>query len=117
VVRRTTTLAIRARSFSHRNLVSRTRSPDLDGGGVVTDEWHIRIDQRYLHNEAGAGARAKERELAGEKRTARRLFEQVFDPRTDDRGWRRGEVVLEVADHDDSIAARLRASRRALGSR
>jgi hypothetical protein len=56
----------------------------------VTVEWHIRIDQRYLHNEAGAGARAKERELAGEKRTARRFLERVLDPRTGDRGWRRG---------------------------
>jgi hypothetical protein len=63
----------------------------------VTDEWHIRIEQRYLNNEAGAGARAKEQELAGEKGAARRFLERVFDPRTEERSWRRGAEGEEKA--------------------
>jgi hypothetical protein len=57
-----------------------------------------------LNNEAGAGARAKEQELAGEKRAARRFFERVFDPRTEDRSWRRGaEGEERVAAHLSSL--------------
>jgi hypothetical protein len=67
----------------------------------VTDEWHIRIEQRYLNNEAGAGARAKEQELAGEKGAARRFLERVFDPKTEDRSWRRG------AEGEEKVAAEL----------
>ena len=59
-------------------------------GGDVSDEWHIRIEQRYIDNEAGAGARAKERELAGDKGTARRFLERLLDVETEDRNWRRG---------------------------
>jgi hypothetical protein len=75
----------------------------VDHGGVVTDEWHIRIEQRYLDNEAGAGARAKEQELAGQKGAARRFLERVFDPKTEDRSWRRG------AEGEERVAAQLAA--------
>jgi hypothetical protein len=67
----------------------------------VTDEWHIRIEQRYLNNEAGAGARAKAQELAGEKGTARRFVERVLDAKTEDRSWRRG------AEGEERVAAEL----------
>jgi hypothetical protein len=67
----------------------------------VTDEWHIRIEQRYLNNEAGAGARAKAQELAGEKGAARRFLERVLDPKTQDRSWRRG------AEGEEKVAAEL----------
>jgi hypothetical protein len=67
----------------------------------VTDEWHIRIEQRYLNNEAGAGARAKAQELAGEKGAARRFLERVLDPKTEDRSWRRG------AEGEERVAAEL----------
>jgi hypothetical protein len=69
----------------------------------VTDEWHIRIEQRYLNNQAGAGARAKEQELAGEKGIARRFLERVLDPKTEDRSWRRG------AEGEERVAAQLAA--------
>lgn len=63
------------------------------------DDWAIRIDQRYLNNEAGAGARAKEREHAAGKRRGRRLVERLLDTRTDERAWRRGAQGEErVAD-------------------
>jgi hypothetical protein len=69
------------------------------------DDWHIRIDRRYLHNEPGAGARAKEQELAAGKGRARRLVERLTDARTDDRSWRRGaegeERVAAVLDRLD----------------
>jgi hypothetical protein len=131
----------------------------------MTYEWHIQIEQRYLDPVAGAGARAKEQQLASEKGTTRRFLERLFDARTEDRSWRRGaegadrptepaerssggsvtirrwkrygkdrlyangadglrlgylevatgEIVLEVADPTGTIAAQLRASRRALG--
>jgi hypothetical protein len=70
-------------------------------GGIVTDEWHIQIEQRYLNNEAGAGARAKAQELAGQKSTARRFLERVLDPKTEDRSWRRG------AEGEKKVAAEL----------
>jgi hypothetical protein len=70
-------------------------------GGDVTDEWHINIDQRYLHNEAGAGARAKEQELTAGKGATRRWLERVFDVRTEDRSWRRG------AEGEELVAAHL----------
>jgi hypothetical protein len=69
----------------------------------VTDEWHIRIEQRYLNNQAGAGARAKEQELAGEKGIARRFLKRVLDPKTEDRSWRRG------AEGEERVAAQLAA--------
>jgi hypothetical protein len=78
-----------------------SRSWTVDHGGVVTDEWHIRIEQRYLNNEAGAGARAKAQELAGEKGAARRFLERVLDPKTEDRSWRRG------AEGEERVAAQL----------
>jgi len=63
------------------------------------DDWAIRIDQRYLHNEAGAGARAKAREHAAGKGRGRRLVERLLDARTDERAWRRGAQGEErVAD-------------------
>jgi hypothetical protein len=65
----------------------------------MSDEWHIRIDQRYSNNEAGAGARAKEQELAGNKGTARRFLERVLDAKTEDRNWRRG------AEGEERVAA------------
>jgi len=67
----------------------------------VNDEWHIRIDQRYLDNAAGAGARAKAEELAAGKGTAQRLLERLFDARTEDRNWRRG------AEGEERVAAYL----------
>lgn len=67
----------------------------------MNDEWHIHIDQRYINNEAGAGARAKEQELAGDKGTARRFVERLLDVRTDDRSWRRG------AEGEERVAAHL----------
>ena len=70
-------------------------------GGDVNDEWHIRIDQRYLNNAAGAGARAKADELAAGKGSARRLLERLFDARTEDRNWRRG------AEGEERVAADL----------
>ena len=70
-------------------------------GDDVTDEWHIRIDQRYIDNEAGAGARAKEQELAGNKGTARRFVERLLDAKTEDRNWRRG------AEGEERVAAYL----------
>ena len=67
----------------------------------MNDEWHIRIDQRYLDNAAGAGARAKAEELAAGKGTAQRLLERLFDARTEDRNWRRG------AEGEERVAAYL----------
>jgi hypothetical protein len=67
----------------------------------VNDEWHIRIDQRYLDNAAGAGARAKAEELAAGKGTAQRFLERLFDARTEDRNWRRG------AEGEQRVAADL----------
>lgn len=64
--------------------------PGRGTGGVVDDEWHIRIDRQYLDPVAGSGARAKEQELAAGKGSVRRLFERVTDARTEDRSWRRG---------------------------
>ncbi|MFA9444468.1 NERD domain-containing protein [Egicoccus sp. AB-alg6-2] len=60
------------------------------------DEFHIRIDKQYLHNQAGMGAREKERELAAGKSRAKQLIERVFDARTDERSWRRGAEGEEV---------------------
>jgi hypothetical protein len=73
----------------------------VDHGGDVTDEWHIRIEKRYLNNQAGAGARAKAQELAGEKGAARRFLERVLDPKTEDRSWRRG------AEGEERVATQL----------
>jgi hypothetical protein len=84
------------------------------------DDWHIRIDRRYLHNEPGSGARAREQELAAGKGRARRFVERITDARTDDRNWRRGAegeervaAVLERLDrerwsviHDLTIGAK-----------
>ena len=67
----------------------------------MNDEWHIRTDQRYLNNAAGAGARAKADELSAGKGTARRFLERLFDARTEDRGWRRG------AEGEERVAAYL----------
>ena len=69
----------------------------------MNDEWHIRIDQRYLNNAAGAGARAKAEELAAGKGTAQRFLERLFDARTEDRNWRRG------AEGEERVAADLAA--------
>ena len=65
------------------------------------DEFHIRIDKQYLHNQAGVGAREKEQELAAGKSRARRLLEKVVDARTDERSWRRG------AEGEEAVARRL----------
>lgn len=65
------------------------------------DEFHIRIDKQYLHNQAGRGAREKEQELAAGKSRARRLLEKVVDARTDERSWRRG------AEGEEAVARRL----------
>lgn len=74
-------------------------------GRVVDDEWRIRIQQRYLNNDAGAGARQKEQQLAGGKSWAQRYFERAFDVRTEDRSWRRGaegeERVAALLEHLD----------------
>ena len=67
----------------------------------MNDEWHIHIDQRYSNNDAGAGARAKEQELAGDKGTARRILERLLDVKTEDRNWRRG------AQGEERVAAYL----------
>lgn len=67
----------------------------FDGGGAMSDEWHIRIDKRYVDPEAGGGARAKAEELAAGKGGVRRFFERAFDVHTDDRSWRRGAVGEE----------------------
>ncbi|MFA9430723.1 nuclease-related domain-containing protein [Egicoccus sp. AB-alg2] len=63
------------------------------------DDWAIRIEQRYLHNEAGAGAREKEREHAAGKSRGRRLVERLLDTRSDERSWRRG------AEGEERVAA------------
>jgi hypothetical protein len=67
----------------------------------VNDEWHIRIDQRYLHNAAGTGARAKAEELAAGEGTAQRFLEQLVDARTEDRNRRRD------AEGEERVAADL----------
>lgn len=43
-------------------------------GGAMNDEWHIRIDRKYLDPAAGSGARAKAEELATGKGSVRRLL-------------------------------------------
>jgi hypothetical protein len=88
-------------TLKRRPSAAEHRTWAVDHGGDVTDEWHIRIEQRYLNNEAGAGARAKEQELAGEKSAARRFLERVFDPKTEDRSWRRG------AEGEEKVASEL----------
>lgn len=65
----------------------------------MNDEWHIRIDRRYLDPAAGSGARAKEQELAEGKSSVRRFFERVTDARTEDRSWRLG------AEGEERVAA------------
>lgn len=65
------------------------------------DDWHIRIDKRYLHNQAGSGARRKEAELAGERGRVARWLARVFDTPTEDRSWRRG------AEGEERVAATL----------
>jgi hypothetical protein len=67
----------------------------------MSDDWHIHVEQRFLNNAAGAGARAKAQELGGEKSTAQRLLERLFDARTEDRSWRRG------AEGEERVAAYL----------
>lgn len=61
----------------------------------MDDEWHIRIDERYLDPRAGAGARAKAAELSEGKGGARRVVERLLGVRTADRSWRRGAVGEE----------------------
>lgn len=56
----------------------------------MNDEWHIRIDRRYLDPAAGSGARAKEQELAAGKGWLQRGYERLTDARTEDRSWRLG---------------------------
>lgn len=65
----------------------------------MDDEWHIRIDRRYLDPAAGSGARAKEQELAAGKGWGQRFLERVTDARTEDRSWRRG------AEGEERVAA------------
>jgi hypothetical protein len=89
------------RSLKHHSPDAEQKTWASDHGGDVTDEWHINIDQRYLHNEAGAGARAKEQELAAGKGATRRWLERVFDVKTADRSWRRG------AEGEERVAAHL----------
>jgi hypothetical protein len=67
-------------------------------GGAV-DEWHIRIDKRYLDPAPGSGARAKEQELAAGKGSVRRFLDRVTDARTEDRSWRLG------AEGEERVAA------------
>ncbi|MBS3939844.1 MAG: NERD domain-containing protein [Actinobacteria bacterium] len=71
------------------------------GLGANVDEFHIRIDEQYLHNQAGMGAREKEREPAAGKSRAKQLLERVFDARTRERSWRRG------AEGEEAVARRL----------
>jgi hypothetical protein len=66
------------------------------------DDWHIRIEKRYLDPAAGSGARAKAEELAAGKGPIRALFERLTDVRTEDRSWRLG------AEGEERVAAILR---------
>lgn len=68
-------------------------------GWSLSDEWHIRIDRRYLDPAAGSGARAKEQELAAGKGRIQRFLDRVTDARTEDRNWRRG------AEGEERVAA------------
>jgi hypothetical protein len=73
------------------------------------NDWHIRIEQRYLNNAAGSGARKKERELAEAKHPARRYIERLVDARSEERNWRRGaegeeQVAAELARLDERWA-------------
>jgi hypothetical protein len=63
------------------------------------DDWHIRIEKRYLDPAAGSGARAKADELAAGKGAIQRIVERFTDARTEDRGWRRG------AEGEERVAA------------
>lgn len=65
------------------------------------DEWHIRIDKRYLDPVAGSAARRKADELAAGKGTVRRRVERLLDVPTADRSWTRG------AQGEEMVAARL----------
>jgi hypothetical protein len=74
----------------------------------MQDDWHIRIEKRYLNQPAGSSARDQERELAAGKSTPRRLVERLLDVRSDDRNWRKG------AEGEERVAAVLA---RTLGDR
>jgi hypothetical protein len=53
-------------------------------------EWHLRIDEQYLFNAPGAGARAMERELLARKSAEQHAAEYRGHRTPEERNWRRG---------------------------